>query len=193
VKETDMTPEVYSDETFHQVLGALGRGYLADRNRALLALGRYAGLRCAELLALHPCDLVAQDQGDLLVHVRRGKGAKQRVSVCLPEARPYLTELLAWREKLELPDTAPLFCSKQGKRLGTGAVRMLLSRLRKRAGVDQRLHAHGLRHTHAVELASDGVPTIFIRDQLGHSRLSTTETYVSHVSPARLLAALRRA
>ena len=51
---------------------------------------------------------------------------------------------------------------------------------------------HGLRHTHAAELAAEGVPSTVIRDQLGHSNLSTTDRYLRHVAPQEVLRAMRR-
>jgi site-specific recombinase XerD len=46
-------------------------------------------------------------------------------------------------------------------------VRALLGRLGAAAGIDKRLHPHGLRHTHAVELAAEGVPVNVISASSG--------------------------
>jgi site-specific recombinase XerD len=35
-------------------------------------------------------------------------------------------------------------------------VRQLLPRLARRAGIEKRVHAHGLRHTHALDLVTAG-------------------------------------
>jgi transcriptional regulator with XRE-family HTH domain len=50
---------------------------------------------------------------------------------------------------------APIFCTLQGGRLDSSYVRRLLPRLARKAGVDRRVHAHGLRHTYAAELEGD--------------------------------------
>jgi Phage integrase family len=44
---------------------------------------------------------------------------------------------------------------------------MLLSRLAAKAGIEKRVHPHGLRHTHAAELAAEGMPLNFVQAQLG--------------------------
>jgi integrase len=44
-----------------------------------------------------------------------------------------------------------------------------MPRLARRAGIEKRVHAHGLRHTHAAELALEGKPMNLIQAQLGHS------------------------
>jgi integrase len=50
-------------------------------------------------------------------------------------------------------------------------VRHLLPRLARKAGITRRVHAHGLRHTYAAELARERTPINVIRDALGHSTL----------------------
>ncbi|MQA75751.1 MAG: tyrosine-type recombinase/integrase, partial [Solirubrobacterales bacterium] len=51
-------------------------------------------------------------------------------------------------------------------------MRRLLPRLARRAGIQKRVHAHGLRHAHAAELAAEGKPVNLIQRQLGHSSLA---------------------
>ena len=62
-------------------------------------------------------------------------------------------------------------------------VRTLLPRLARQAGIEKRVHAHGLRHTHAFELLMEGVEIPVIQRQLGHMSLQTTDTYLSHIAP----------
>ena len=71
-------------------------------------------------------------------------------------------------------------------------MRQLLPRLARKAGVAKRVHAHGLRHTHASELAAEGFPLPEIQAQLGHRYLSTTYRYLHRLRPhERLLDAIR--
>lgn len=42
------------------------------------------------------------------------------------------------------------------------------------------MHAHGLRHTHAAELAGEGLPMNLVQAQLGHASLATTDRYLRH-------------
>ena len=53
------------------------------------------------------------------------------------------------------------------------------------------MHAHGLRHTHAAELASEHLPMNAIQAQLGHSSLATTNRYLAHIAPQELIEAMR--
>ena len=70
-------------------------------------------------------------------------------------------------------------------------MRALMPRLARRAGIEKRVHAHGLRHTHAAELALEGQPMNLIQAQLGHSSLATTSRYLAHIAPAQLIEAMR--
>ena len=54
------------------------------------------------------------------------------------------------------------------------------------------MHAHGLRHTHAAELAREGMPVNLIQAQLGHSNLGTTSRYLAHIAPAELIEAMKK-
>jgi integrase/recombinase XerD len=62
-----------------------------------------------------------------------------------------------------------------------------MPRLARRAGIEKRVHPHGLRHTHAAELALEGQPMNLIQAQLGHSSLATTSRYLAHIAPAELV------
>ncbi len=77
------------------------------------------------------------------------------------------------------------------RRLNTSYVRRLLPRLARRAGIDRRVHAHGLRHTHAAELAREGTPINIIRDDLGHTSLAVTDRYLRDVAPQAVIDTLR--
>jgi site-specific recombinase XerD len=51
----------------------------------------------------------------------------------------------------------PLFCTLAGCPILSGYVRDMLKRQAAKAGLEKRVHPHGLRHTHAAELEMSGV------------------------------------
>ena len=67
-------------------------------------------------------------------------------------------------------------------------MRRLLPRLARRAGIEKRVHAHGLRHAHAAE----GVPVNVVQQQLSHGSLATTDRYLRHIAPRERVEAMRR-
>lgn len=157
------------------------------RNRALIVVLWRAGLRLNEAL-----DLVPGDVGGGFLAVRRGKGGKARTVGMDPEAFAVLERWLERRKQLGVRN-APLFCTLKGGRLDENYVRRMLRRMATRAEVEKRVHPHGLRHTHANELAEEGVPMPVIQAQLGHASLATTARYLQRVgSTPAVLAAMKR-
>lgn len=158
------------------------------RNRALITLLYRGGLRISEALALYPKD-VDRDAGT--VRVLRGKGGKARTIGLDPEAFAVIERWLDKRAERGLNGHQALFCTLQGQPLDSSYVRALLPRLARKGGIEKRVHAHGLRHTHAAELAREGFPVNLIQAQLGNSSLGTTSRYLAHIAPAELIEAVR--
>ena len=159
------------------------------RNAALIAVLYYAGLRVSEALALERRDF---DLNRGFINVRRGKGAKQRVVGLPPQAFPYINRWLDARRERGLQRRA-IFCTLKGGLLSDVYVRQFLHRYANRAGVNKRVHPHGLRHSHAAHLAMNGVPTHAIQKQLGHNSLATTGQYLDSIAPAEVVAAVAEA
>ncbi len=71
-------------------------------------------------------------------------------------------------------------------------MRSLLKRLGRAAGIAKRVHAHGLRHTHAAQLREEGVDIGIISKQLGHRSITTAARHLNHIAPLAVIAAMRR-
>src|SRR5207245_1606028 len=82
----------------------------------------------------------------------------------------------------------PLFCTLAGTPLYPQQVRTTLTRLAERAGIDKRVHPHGLRHAHAAHLDRSGVPITTIVRQLGHANLAVTSRYLQSLGQEEHLA-----
>jgi integrase len=176
------------DEVERLLAAIHGNGPLAVRNRALIAVLWRSGLRVSEALALRPSDVHAGT-----INVRNGKGSKQRTATYDRDAVGYLSAWEAVRAGLGLNGRQPLFCSvasgvtrRAGARVNPSYVRQLLPKLAERAGIDKRVHAHGLRHTHASELAHERLRLPAIAAQLGHASTATTDAYLRKITAADL-------
>ena len=66
-----------------------------------------------------------------------------------------------------------------------------LPMLARKAGIDKRVHFHGLRHAHAHELAREHTPINMIQRQLGHSNVSTTHVYLCKIAPQEVIDAMQ--
>jgi len=176
-----LPPEVFTEDEVRALIAACStRGITGHRNRALLAILWRTGIRISEALELRPHDV---DFKNGTVRVRLGKGLKPRTTVLSNlDALPLVERWLEEREKLQaVGEGAPLFCTLKGTPTDPSYARHLLPRLAKRADLERRVHPHGLRHTHAADLALAGVPVLAIQQQLGHTSLVTTANYLRRV------------
>ncbi|MBE3120500.1 MAG: phage integrase family protein [Candidatus Atribacteria bacterium] len=158
------------------------------RNRALLAVLYRCGLRVGEALALRPVDV---DLEAGTVRVLHGKGDKARTVGMDFATCSMIADWLKRRALLGLNGSAPIFCTRTRRGMHRDCVNAMLRSAARRAGIERRIHAHGMRHTHACELAREGVPMNVIQQQLGHSSLSTTAVYLAHLQPQQVIDAIR--
>jgi site-specific recombinase XerD len=177
------------DEARALIRAASTRAPTGIRNRALMVALYRAGLRLAEALALKPSD-VDLDVGE--IRILRGKGAKARTVGLDDGAAAVIARWLDVRRQRGLARCRWLFCTLDGHELDPRYVRAMLTRYAKRAGIEKRVHPHGLRHTHFAELAREGVPVNMIQQQAGHSSLATTSVYLNHIAPAELVTRIRQ-
>jgi site-specific recombinase XerD len=181
--------EVLTDTEVQRLIRACSnRAPTGVRNRALIGIMYRAGLRCAEALSLFPKD-IDRDAGT--IRVLCGKGAKARTVGIDTGAMAVLDKWLEVRAKRGIAPRSPVFCTLRSTRLSPAYVRKMLPRMARRAGIDKRVHAHGLRHTHAAQLASEGVPINVISKQLGHSNVGTTSRYIDHIAPQQVIDTMR--
>lgn len=155
------------------------------RDRALIVVLWRCGLRIAEALALKPADV---DPRAGTIRVLHGKGDKARVVGMGDGTAAILARWLDTRRQLGLTRRGAIFCTLAGTPLSSGQVRAMLKRRAAKAGIDKRVHPHGLRHSHAVDLVARGVPVNRIQAQLGHDSLAVTDRYLRYIAPADVIA-----
>ncbi len=157
---------------------------LGIRDRAILETFFSTAIRVSELLNLEPSDVVAE-RG--LVHVRHGKGDKDRLV-------PIGTSTLDWINKYRLDIRAKLYLAHSDHKLfltrtGTPLSREALARIVRQsmrsAGIDKRGACHLLRHTAATLMLENGADLRSLQTYLGHARLDTTQIY-THMTLGRL-------
>ncbi len=188
-KGRKLPPEVLTEEEVQRLMRACShRAPTGIRNRALIAILYRAGLRIGEALSLRIKDL---DLAEGTIRVLNGKGQKARTVGADAGCFALVERWLGERKSLGISGRAPVFCTLRGARLSRAYCRALFKRLGRKAGIEKRVHPHGLRHTHAFELASEGVPPHVIQKQLGHSSAATTSRYIDHLRPADVIEAMR--
>ena len=131
-------------------------------DRAMLATLYGAGLRVSEVASLKVGDI---DRGRKLIHVRAGKGNKDR-QVMLSEAlREVLVAWWRWRKPTDwlFPGEKP------GRPVSRETVFRACKEAARLAGIAKSVHPHSLRHAFATHLLDDGVSLIVIQALLGHA------------------------
>jgi integrase/recombinase XerC len=142
---------------------------LTDRDRTILTVFMYAGLRANELRMLDAGDIDFETE---TIFVRYGKRDKQRIIPLHRAAGAALGAHLGGRM------TGPTFESNRGQRISYDRLHSLVADLGRQAGLRKEIHPHVLRHTFAVMLREAGEELDVIKTLLGHASIKTTEIYV---------------
>lgn len=188
-KGKKLHPEPLTQDEVGRLLKACSRrAPTGIRNRALIVLLYRAQLRIKEALGLMPKDLDAKAG---TVRVLNGKGSKSRVVGLDQEAFAVIDRWADKRKQLGLTGWQPFICTLKGEPVKSPYVRAMLPRLARKAKIEKRVHAHGLRHTGAFELANEGFPLHVIQQQLGHSSLATTDRYIRHLTSKEVVEAMK--
>lgn len=148
--------------------GRLLAADMSSRDRAIITMFLYAGLRCNELRMLDMADI---DFAAMTILVRHAKRKKQRL---LPLRSETAVALEAYRGT---EASGPVFLSRFNKRISNRRLRSLVKELGQSAGLTKDLHPHVLRHTFGTMLMEAEVNLEMIRDLLGHSNIKTTTIY----------------
>jgi site-specific recombinase XerD len=156
------------------------------RNRALLTLLYRSGLRISEVLALRVSDVNMTTHSLRLLDTKSGHAQTRGFHSAADDA---LARWMDKRRELGIRN-GNLFCTLEGGALSDDYVRGLLRRLAAKAGIEKRVHPHGLRHTFAVELERAGTPVTVISKLLGHSSVAVTSRYLDHLTNHQAITAL---
>jgi integrase/recombinase XerD len=142
------------------------------RNYLILRLLYAAGLRVSELCQLCWKDAIPRGEtGQITV---QGKGAKVRTILLPPTLWEQLQQLRVDANVLD-----PVFRSKNGKPLDRIRVFRIVKAAATRAGINENVSPHWLRHAHASHSLDRGSPLHLTQRTLGHSRIGTTEAWGS--------------
>ena len=170
MKEAHSHPAVLNSQQIALVLAKTEN----PKHRLAISIAFGCGLRLAELAALKVQEL---DFGRSIVHIRKGKGGKDRI-VMLPETlKQPLRDYLACYQPAQY-----LFEShRAGHPLHRRSYQLIFTQACRKAGLGKVGGIHSLRHSFATHLLENGTDLRFIQALLGHSSSKTTERY-THVA-----------
>ncbi len=154
------------------------------RNRAIILLLLDTGIRASELLQLTLADI---QWADHRVHIRWGKGRKQRV---VPLGDRPAAAVRDYIDRFRGEEVGCVFLSSRGPRvpLAPFSLVTLFDRLGRRAGV-HRVHAHRFRHTFATWAIENQARELDVQYLLGHSTSAMVRRYAATYDSAKAAAA----
>jgi type 1 fimbriae regulatory protein FimB/type 1 fimbriae regulatory protein FimE len=167
--------EYLSEKEVAAVMAAAATvGRHGARDAALILVAYRHGLRVSELVSLR-WDQIDLQQG--LLHVTR---LKHGIASVHPLRGPELRALR--RLQRDYPQTAYVFVSERKAPLTTDAIRRIVRRAGRHAGLEFPIHPHMLRHATGYKLANDGQDTRAIQHYLGHRNIQHTTRYTELAS-----------
>jgi integrase/recombinase XerD len=154
-------------------------------HRTILMVLYATGIRRTEASLLKVSDV---DSERMVLHVRQGKGSRDRDVPMTPKLLEALRDYWRWKRP-----KVYLFPSTAGHRgveqpISDHTIWYACSEAAKRAGIKKRIGAHTLRHSFATTLMESGTDLRTIQLLMGHSHLEHTTLYL-HLSQRHLRAA----
>lgn len=167
-----LAQRILEESEVARLIGAAREG----RNRVLLKLLYVSGVRVSELCGLKWCDAFARKEGGQITVF--GKGGKTRTILLKPKV---------WQQLLDLQGAAKaadaIFPSRKGGgALDVSQVRRIVYAAARKAGLEQKVSPHWMRHAHASHALDRSAPIHLVQATLGHASVSTTGRYL-HARP----------
>ena len=141
------------------------------RHRLMLITMYSAGLRVSELCRLQPCDIDADRKK---IHIKQSKNHKDRYVVL---STLLLRGLRKYYRQYK-PVKYVFNGNTKGSPISHEGVRFVLKQSVKKAGITKPVTLHTLRHSFATHLLEEGLDLFTLKEQMGHTRITTTMSYV---------------
>ncbi|MFA6742014.1 MAG: tyrosine-type recombinase/integrase [Arcobacteraceae bacterium] len=154
---------------------------IAYRNRLILKIIIYTGVRVSEILNLKIKDMFKEENVYLLQI--KGKGNKPRVVMI--KTSIIESDLKHWLD-MRVCNSDLLVCNQKGERLTQAYVSRIVENILISAGIRKEKNgAHMLRHSFATLLYAKHHDLILVQEALGHADINTSRIY-THFDKDRL-------
>ncbi len=169
-KFTKTVIEPFTSEELQTIIAIANKQSI--RTRAIIYTLADSGIRVSEL-----CNALVgdynQDSGRL--HIRHGKGDKDRIIYLGNGSRKALWKMLALRK--EHKGNEPLFATTAKTKLDRNNIRRLIHNIGLKANISK-AHPHKFRHTFAVSFLRNGGNLKQLQSVLGHESMVTCAIYL---------------
>ncbi len=177
LKDAKKLPVVLTRNEIRRILDSINN----LKHRTMLALMYSSGLRLEELVSLRVRDIVLSD---LTIHVKEGKGRKDRVTIFSEKIRDDVARFMLGKGPEDYLFQSPMIDARGRRRKLSGrTVQKIFENALKRTGITRKASPHDLRHSFATHLLEDGISIRHIQMLLGHRNISTTTIYTKVYNP----------
>ncbi|MCK5111014.1 MAG: tyrosine-type recombinase/integrase [Arcobacteraceae bacterium] len=178
-------PSFMSDDELNRFLESIEttifKDYAAAKNRLLVKIILYTGMRVSEAINIKYKDMILED--DLYIIKITGKGNKQRIAMV--KQKYIQKDLTNWKQYRDNTTTL-LFCSRTGKKLTQPYISYVMDKILTNANIRKDKNgAHMLRHTFGTKLYQTNKDLILVQEALGHADINTSRIY-THFDKDRL-------
>ncbi len=178
-------PSFMNKDEIDRFLSAIDSSEFTDntgfRNRLIIKIIIYTGIRVSEILNLRIKDIFKEDNVYMLQI--RGKGNKPRVVMI--KSSIIEKELQNWLD-MRVCNSDLLVCNQKGERLTQAYVSRIVENILISAGIRKEKNgAHMLRHSFATLLYQKHHDLILVQEALGHADINTSRIY-THFDKERL-------
>jgi site-specific recombinase XerD len=154
-------------------------------HRAMLITMYSTGMRRAELCRLKVENI---DSTRMLIHIRQGKGGKDRDVPLSPKTLETLREYWRWMKPKTYLFPGTVNGSRADKPITPKVLWEACREAAQRAGITKAVRPHLLRHSFATHLVEGGADLPTVQALLGHTDLKPTSIYL-HLSERHIKAA----
>jgi len=166
-------PKTLNVDEISRLLNVKLTNHTKMRDHAIFELIYSSGLRVSEVVGLNIEDVAMDDQ----ILTVRGKGNKMRALPFGNVAKAALNKWMDHRIKISSAEDRAIFLSKSGQRLSIRSVQKSIRSWGIKAGINQKLSPHILRHSFATHMLESSKDLRLVQELLGHESLSTTQIY----------------
>lgn len=173
-KRSNKLPIVLSKDEISTILRTIKN----IKHRTIITVIYGTGIRLSESANLRINDI---DYERKLVHIRGGKGRKDRIVPLSPLLHEKLYEYIRLYKPKEY-----LFEGISGGPYSTRSIQAILKTALANTGITKNASIHSLRHSFATHTLEQGTDIRLLQEILGHSSIKTTEIY-THISNTSIL------
>ncbi|MCK8823566.1 tyrosine-type recombinase/integrase [Fuchsiella alkaliacetigena] len=144
------------------------------RDKTVLAVLLYTGVRVSECVALNCNDI---NLADRTLRVVKGKGGKSRLIGINKELLSYLETYIQQRQAIKVEKEA-YFLSERKNRISKRTLQHHFKRWVDEAGLSSEITIHKCRHTFLSHLCQNGASLAEIKQISGHKNLTSLQRYL---------------